>query len=153
MISLAAAAHLFLFVPCMLSLAHSLFPAECSATSHCNSPPLLCWQSASISLCFTPNSATGLSCRPLVFLLPRLATIGSPGGHTIKHTNSHPRTGFTFLIWHPLGGEQDCVLGLFVDERSSSHRLIGWGFYILSHLVFCPLFFLHLISLAVMFRR
>lgn len=40
-----------------------------------------------LSLAFTPTSATGLSCWPLVFLLPRPQTTGNSGVHTEPYTH------------------------------------------------------------------
>lgn len=129
---------LFLFVPSIPSKLHP----HCHLSVYLSAPPLL---TRSLHLL---TSATGLSCRPLVFLLPRPGTTGSPGSHT--HTHTHPQTAFTFLIWHPSGKGRFCVLCMFVDEHSSSGRLIGQGFLPLLIRYFIH-YFLSLSPLAVMF--
>lgn len=104
--------------------------------------------------------ATGLSCQPLVFLLPRPGTTGSTGGYTDGHTHMHAHghthtqasAAVLFVIWHPSGGF--CVFYMFVEERRPSGRLIiqGGSFVFIYYFVhYCTstlyLFFPHVIFL------
>lgn len=74
------------FVLWILS-ADSLFPTECSATSHCISQLLLCWHSASVPLVY-PNQSHG----------PQLSAVSIPAAKArrlqgaLAATQSHTRT-------------------------------------------------------------
>lgn len=119
-----------------LSLGHSLISP--SLPPH---PPLIWPLSPSFVDILTLSlsaSAPGLSCQPLVFLLPRPGTTGSPGNplNSAQHTHTHS-SGHHLVIWHPSG--QGCVLCMFVGKISSSNK--PGDFYLCSFAIFSIIFF------------
>lgn len=80
-VALYSSNHLFIFVAYPVNTNLHILPPLASPfrSSFVHSQPLF--------LSFTPTSATGLSCWPLVFLLPRPRTTGNSGVHTEPYTH------------------------------------------------------------------
>lgn len=110
-------------------------------SSLCIQPSLPPALRLSFVLLSTLTSTTSLSCRPLVFLLPRPRATSNSGVCRITQRKPHTHTHLPGVSPCPLGRGWFCVLCVFAEECDSSDRLINLGFiHHPAHSVLCLLF-------------